>query len=167
MADTSVDFLDGTLVHRSQSVDRNSGIDTPYGKLQWGASSIFNSVDASVGKALPVIPGLATYTHLVAAATTNLTSIKGSPGYLRGAVIFNMDDVPIFVKFHNTAGAPTAGSGVVFALGVQAGTCLTFDPPGARSFSAGIAISTVTDLDDAGTTALPNANKVLIEVITE
>lgn len=93
-------------------------------------------------------------THVVAAATTNAASIKASAGNLRGLSFYNNAAYPIYVKFHNTAGTPTAGSGVVRTFGVQAGTqCDIAIPGGGIAFATGIGLTIVRDLADAGTTA--------------
>jgi hypothetical protein len=83
---------------------------------------------------------------------------------LRSVYAFNKATYPIYIKFHNTAGAPTAGSGVVFGVGIQAGTHLSLLlPGGGRAFSTGLAMTVVKDITDAGTTAVA-ASDAVIEV---
>lgn len=92
--------------------------------------------------------------HFVAAATANAASVKASAGVVKGFSLFNASDVPIYLKFHNTAGAPTPGSGVVRTFGIQAGTQRDVRiPGGGLSLGTGIGITVVRDLADAGTTA--------------
>lgn len=100
------------------------------------------------------IVGASNY-HAVAAATTNAASIKGSAGIVFGWTIFNNAAYPVYVKFHNLATTPTAGTGVVHTIGVQAGTAA---PPLAVEsgigFSTGIGISIVKGITDADATAV-------------
>jgi hypothetical protein len=105
--------------------------------------------------------------HLITAATTNPTSVKGSAGRLRSVHVFNKSDVPIYVKFHNTAGAPTAGTGVVYTVGVQAGVRVDHVlPGGGRAFATGIAFTTVTGIADTDANAVA-LNDASIEVCYE
>lgn len=95
--------------------------------------------------------GTITTHHLIVQDDTNTTSVKASAGVLRAVKGFNNGQVPIYIKFHNTAGTPTAGSGVVYVLGAQAG--LPFDytlAGGGRSFATGIGMTVVTSITDAG-----------------
>jgi hypothetical protein len=105
--------------------------------------------------------------HLVAAATANAANVKASAGTLKGFSLFNNSSVPVYLKFHNTAGTPTAGSGVVRTFGIQAGTGREVTiPGGGLSFGTGIGITLVRDLADAGTTATA-ANDAVGEVFYE
>ena len=51
--------------------------------------------------------------HLVAAATTNATNIKASAGHVTSVQCSNINAAIRYLKFHNTAGTPTAGSGAL------------------------------------------------------
>lgn len=92
--------------------------------------------------------------HLVAAATTNATIVKASAGLLTGVRVFNNAAYPVYVKFHNTAGAPTPGAGVVKTIAVQAGTQRDVVIPGGHYFSTGIGMSIVKGITDADATAV-------------
>lgn len=92
--------------------------------------------------------------HLVSAATTNLTNVKASAGQLFGWYIYNSNAAARKVVFHNNAGAPTAGAGVIFALVIPPGSAANVFTDTGIPFATGIAISTVTDLTDAGTTVV-------------
>lgn len=92
--------------------------------------------------------------HVVSAGSTNGASIKGSAGRVTGWVIFNLADYPIYVKFHNTAGAVTAGTGVVYTIGVQASTHVNFDDDDGLAFATGIGISITKLIADNDTTAV-------------
>lgn len=99
--------------------------------------------------------------HVVAAASANATNVKASAGTLRGFSFYNNAAYPVYLKFHNTAGTPTAGAGVVRTFAIQAGTqrdCTI--PGGGLSFGTGIGITLVQDLADAGTTAVAASDAV-------
>lgn len=92
--------------------------------------------------------------HVVAAASTNAASIKGSPGQLASVHVFNNAAYPVYVKFYNKASSPTVGTDTVkLTVGVQAGlrADVTFKP---TDFSTGIAIAMTKGITDADTTAL-------------
>jgi len=101
--------------------------------------------------------------HLVSAATTNLTNIKASAGKVTGWYIYNSNASARKVAFHNTAGTPTAGSGVVSSIVIPGLAAANVSFPDGIDFSTGIAISTVTDLTDAGTTAVA-LNDLIINI---
>lgn len=101
--------------------------------------------------------------HLVSAATTNATNIKASPGKILGITVANTTNKERKVAFHNTAGTPTAGTGVVRALFLQGDTTLTIQYPAGIDFSTGIAITTVTGIADANATAVA-ANDLIIDI---
>lgn len=105
--------------------------------------------------------------HLVAAATTNATNIKASAGHVTAIQCSNINAAVRYLKFHNTAGTPTAGSGVVWTVPIPGSTAggianLSFgDNP--LYFSTGIGITVVTDVADAGATAVA-ASEIHINV---
>jgi hypothetical protein len=105
--------------------------------------------------------------HLITAASTNATNVKASAGRLKSVHVFNASDAPRYVKFHNTAGTPTAGTGVVLTVGVQAGVArdVVF-PEGGRAFATGIAFTTVTGIADTDANAVA-LNDASIEVCYE
>lgn len=104
------------------------------------------------GAAQPVSRAVVSATHLVSAASTNATSVKGSAGTLRGLHLFNNRATPVFVKFHNTAGTPTAGTGTVRTFGIQAG--MRLDVELGIAFATGIGMTTVLEAADNGTTGI-------------
>lgn len=101
--------------------------------------------------------------HLVSAGSTNATIVKASAGLLVGVRVFNNAAYPIYVKFHNTSGAPTPGAGVVKTIGVQAGTQRDVLIPGGHYFSTGIGMSIVKGIADADVTAVL-ANDCVVDV---
>lgn len=106
--------------------------------------------------ALPDVAAGATVRHLVSAASTNATNVKAAPGRLLGVSLLNTNAAIRYLKFHNTAGTPTAGSGVAMTIGVPANggrVDLTY-PAGGVVFSTGIAFTAVTGAADADTTGV-------------
>jgi hypothetical protein len=103
--------------------------------------------------------------HVVSAATTNAANIKAAPGQVYGWRIFNLSPsyYPIYVKLHNTAGTPTAGSGVVETIGVQAGVSDAFFLPTGSAFATGIGISIVKGIADNDATAVA-ANDCVVDI---
>lgn len=101
--------------------------------------------------------------HFLAAATTNPRSVKASAGFLTRLYVFNNRGTPIYVKFHNTAGTPTAGTGVVRTFGVQAGVSLNLEFPRGIPFTTGIGLTITTGITDADTGAL-SANDCVVDV---
>lgn len=126
------------------------------------------AVDATYGLAVDVKrrPPMST-SHRIAAGSGDAVSIKAGAGFLRSVHIFNRADVPIYVKFHNTVGAPTPGTGVLMTFGVQAGTARDIElPDGGRSFSTGIGMSIVTGQADANASGV-TADDCSVEVCYE
>lgn len=104
----------------------------------------------------------------VSAATTNATVVKASPGRLVGVRLSNTNASARYVKFHDTASAPTAGTTTVklcFLIpGATTGCGSTENfNPGIR-FESGIAFTTTTGAADNDTGAVA-ANEVIINVI--
>jgi hypothetical protein len=106
--------------------------------------------------------GLSTF-HLVSAGSTNATNLKASAGQVYGWFIYNSNAAARKVVFHNTAGTPTAGASVFFALMIPATSAANSPMDMGLAFSTGIAITTVTDLTDAGATAVA-ANDLIINI---
>ena len=119
-------------------------------------AKVQNAEPASTDYALSIrrVCGGCTIYHVVSAGSTNAANIKASAGRVLGWAIFNNADYPIYVKLHNTAGTPTAGSGVVYTVGVQAGTHVSFDDDDGLGFATGIGISITKLIADNDTTAV-------------
>lgn len=116
--------------------------------LNTGTNTVGN-----VGLATRTSGGMTTY-HLVSAATTNATNVKASAGQLYGWYIYNNAAGMRKVAFHNTAGTPTAGASIFFTINVPANSAANVFSDIGIAFSTGIGITTVTDVTDAGTTAV-------------
>lgn len=98
--------------------------------------------------------GAASLAHLVAAATTNATVVKASAGRLLGWHLANTTAAWLYVKVHNSATAPTAGTGVIQTIGIAPGSVAASNFPGGIGFAAGIGITTVTGATDADAVAV-------------
>lgn len=98
--------------------------------------------------------GGATIKHIVAAATTNATNTKASAGRVVGWNLVNTTATFQYVKLHNTAGAPTAGSGVVMTIAIPPNGVNAMPVGGGGiGFATGIAYTIVTGSADADATA--------------
>lgn len=111
--------------------------------------------------AIPTTTGGCSISHLVSAATTNATNVKASAGQLYGWSIINTNATIRYVKLHNTSGTPTAGSGVVYTIGVPGSGGTNMDFATGIAFGTGIAFTTVTDAADAGTTAVGASDLII------
>jgi hypothetical protein len=101
--------------------------------------------------------------HLVSAASTNATNIKASAGKVTGWYIYNSNASARKVVFHNTAGTPTAGASVYYALMIPGLAAANVSFPDGLDFSTGIAITTVTGLADSDATAVA-LNDLIINI---
>lgn len=98
--------------------------------------------------------GAASRTHLVAAATTNATVVKAAAGRLLGWSVANTTAAWLYIKLHNQATAPTAGTGVVQTIAIPPNGLSQLMIEGGIGFATGIAYTTVTGSADADTTAV-------------
>lgn len=112
-----------------------------------------SGVTQPVSIATPTSGGCSDF-HLVSAGTTNANNIKASAGQIYTVSVFNNAAYPVFVKFHNTSGTPTAGVGVVHTLGAQAGTFVQWSNSQGFALGTGIGISIVKGIADADATAV-------------
>jgi hypothetical protein len=102
--------------------------------------------------------------HLVSAATTNATNVKASAGQVYSITAFNLNASARYLKFHNTAGTPTAGASVTDTYlipGNTAGAGLVLNIDKGIAFSTGIGITLVTGIADADSAAVAASEIVL------
>lgn len=105
--------------------------------------------------------GAASRTHLVTAATTNSTVVKAAAGRLIGWCVSNTTAAWKYVKLHNQATAPTAGTGVVQTIAVPPNSNVNIVLEGGIAFTTGIAM-TVTNLSpDADATVVAVGDLVI------
>lgn len=118
------------------------------------------------GKGFQAIePPVSTF-PITTAATTNATSIASTAAVLRGAQGINLHTYAVYLNFHNVAGTPTPGSGVVFKIVVQAGEKIDPSeiPAGGREFSTGLGL-TITKFGTPGDTTPVELNKGIFEIL--
>lgn len=97
----------------------------------------------------------ATPYKIVSAATTNATSVKGSPAQLYSVVATNTNAAVRYLKLYDKASAPTVGTDTpkqVYALPPARGVAIAFSVP--LEFSLGIAFALTTGSADSDTAAV-------------
>jgi hypothetical protein len=107
--------------------------------------------------------GAASRTHLVSAATTNATIVRNAAARLLGWQITNTNAATRYVKLHNIATAPTAGTGVVQTIAVPPNQTINFSMEGGIAFTTGIGLTTTTGATDADAVAV-GANDLVIDL---
>lgn len=98
--------------------------------------------------------GAASGSHIVSAATTNATIVKGSAGRVVGWSLANTTASFRYVKLHNQTTTPTAGSGVVRTIAIPPNAVSNIHLDGGIAFSTGIGLTIVTGSADADATAV-------------
>ena len=138
--------------------DQNNAVPVAIG------SSTTIAVNASP-QATASATGATTRHRLVAAATTNATSVKTTAGRVYEVHAFNASGALKYLKFYNKASAPTVGTDPVvelYPLAAGALTRIAFEDRG-NYFSTGIAYAITGAMADADTTALA-ANDVVVNM---
>lgn len=107
--------------------------------------------------------GAASNKHLVAAGSGDATNVKGSPGLLVGISGYNNTAATIYLKFHNVAGVPTPGTGVVKVFALPPGEHTQRSMPLGVYFSTGIAFSIVSGITDADATSV-NPSDCVVDI---
>jgi hypothetical protein len=96
-----------------------------------------------------------TQTRVVAAATTNATSLKASAGNIAAIDLFNVATYMVFLKLYNKASAPTVGTDIpVWTIPLPASGGFSIDFSQGEYFSTGIAFAITKLQADSDTTAL-------------
>lgn len=103
---------------------------------------------------------------LISAATTNATNVKASAGKLGFCVVTNINAAVRYLKFYNTAAAPTVGTDVpvlVFAIpGATTGGGIAVPiPPQGLNFTTGLSFALTTGVATADTGAVA-ANELVV-----
>lgn len=102
--------------------------------------------------------------HIVAAASSNATLVKNAAGKVLGWFLANTTAAWVYVKLHNQATAPTAGSGVVRTIPIPPNGVVSFFSEGGITFTTGIGLTIVTGSADTDATAV-TAGAVVGELI--
>jgi hypothetical protein len=111
------------------------------------------------------VTGAYTKHRLLAAATTNATSVKASAGMVYEAKLFNNSATKLFFKFYNKASAPTVGTDTpteTFVL--QPNSALILDWANGNPFPTGIAYAITGGVTDADATAVGAANDATVHL---
>lgn len=130
-------------------------------------TKVIGTVNVSASQTITDVPaasgGLSKF-HLVSAATTNATNLKASAGQVYAITAFNLNAAAMYLKFHNTAGTPTAGTGVTDTYmipGATTGAGLVINIDKGIIFTTGIGITLVTGITDASAVAVAASEIVL------
>lgn len=108
--------------------------------------------------------GQASIHHKIAAGSTNATNVKASAGRVVGWSAINTTASFRYIKLHNTAGTPTAGSGVVLTIAIPPNSFNNMPlGGGGLGFATGIAYTMVTGVLDADTAAV-TANDIVFDL---
>jgi hypothetical protein len=104
--------------------------------------------------------------RLVAAATTNATLVKASPGEVNGGWFQNSAAYAVYLKIYDSATIPTAGAGTPkLTIGIAAASSAPFDigsgPKGSIPFTSGIGFTITKLAADADATVLVAADCVI------
>lgn len=98
--------------------------------------------------------GAASGAHIIAAASTNATIVKASAGRVLGWQLANTTASWVYVKLHNQATLPTAGTGVVRTIAIPPNNKTEMGFEGGIGFATGIGMTIVTGSADADATAV-------------
>jgi hypothetical protein len=108
--------------------------------------------------------GAASIHHVVSAATTNAAVIKASAGRVVGWCLSNNSTGWRYVKLHNIATTPTAGTGVVQTIGIPPGDKAECSAVQGLAFATGIGRTIVSGPADSDATALAAASEVVGDI---
>lgn len=146
---------------RKDSAASTAGTDGDYSALTLDASGQLRIVPEVKPQAATT--GGATPYSKISAGGGDAASIKGSAGQLYGIHVSNKGATACYVKLYDSSSAPTVGSGTPKKrIYVPAGATRDLVFPVGVAFALGIGLTIVTDVADAGTTAVA-ANDVIVE----
>ena len=132
------------------------------GNLRVNIARLDASLDkVSIGSA---VSGGSTPFKLIAAATTNATNVKASPGQIYHMQLVNLSGSIRYVKLYNTASAPTCNSSTVIkTIPVFASAAALLDYEEGLEFLTGISFCVTGGLVDNDNTAIA-ANDMTINI---
>lgn len=130
-----------------------------------GSLTVDGTVSANIK---PVTSGgLTLYSLLSTGTSGDATNVKASAGQLYWVYVTNTNAAVRYIKFYNSASAPTAGSGTpVLRLAIPgnaAGAGFHIQTAEGLAFSTGIGFTIVTTAPDAGSTGVA-ANEVIVNI---
>lgn len=108
--------------------------------------------------------GGATPYHLLAAGTTNATSVKNTPGRLYSILVNNLNAAVRYLKFYDKASAPVPATDTVkYVVPIPAGAVVSLSLGVGLDFAVGIAFALVTGISNTDATAV-TANEHVVEL---
>lgn len=140
----------------------------PAPNVQVVNSAVLGTGANVIGAVTPVAAfgsgGVVTNHHLVAAATTNATSVKASAGSIGSIVLANTAAAIKFFKLFNKASAPTVGTDVpTVTVGIPPTSTLFWDPAIYYRMTTGIAYAITNLSPDLDATAV-TAGDVIVSI---
>jgi hypothetical protein len=103
--------------------------------------------------------------RLLAAGSTNATSVKASAGQVGGWYLFNAATSTRYLKLYNKASAPTVGTDTPFmTIPVPAGAAANVELTAGIAMGTGIAFALTTGVADSDTGAV-TANDVVVNLL--
>jgi hypothetical protein len=111
---------------------------------------------------VPQTSGGWSVSRLLAANTTNATSVKRAAGQVGGWYVFNAATSTRYLKLYDTASTPTAGSGTpLLTIPIPAGSAANVKFTQGLAFASGIGFTLTTGVADADTGVLSTNDVVL------
>lgn len=127
-------------------------------QLDSSGKLLVNCTGCSAGSTVGLVPqtsGGVTLSHVVAAASTNATSLKASAGQVYDVCVNSNASYPVYFKLYNKASSPTVGTDVpVRIVQAQAGVPSCIKTEEGYAFATGIAWSLSKGITDADATAV-------------
>lgn len=155
----ALDFGSGTAGSKTQRFimdsSQLSALATTAQAMAAGFQLTANPTDQPVPNKVQAQGNGSTSSRVVAAASTNATSLKASAGNITEIDLFNVAAYDIFVKFYNKASAPTVGSDTpTWTVPIKAGTGYSKSFKYGKSFATGVAFAMTKLQADSDTTVL-------------
>jgi len=156
----SVDDAGTTL-----SVDDGGGSLTVDGSVSLAAAIPAGTNAIGIVGLAPQTAGGWSVSRLLAAASTNATSVKASAGQVGGWYLFNAATATRYLKLYNKASAPTVGTDTPFmTIPIPPGAAANVELAQGIALGTGIAFALTTGVADSDTGAL-TANDVVVNLL--
>jgi hypothetical protein len=164
-AASNISQIAGVTLGASAVVNYGS---TPAGSAVPGVNAFVTNANANgrvtSANSSPVVPSPAPTTyHLIAANTTNATSVKGSAATLMSCQMSNNSTTPAYLKIFNKASAPTLGTDtpvdtlIIPGPAAGGGGSNVVFGPGGLTLSLGFALAVTNLIADADSTIVAAA----------
>jgi hypothetical protein len=140
------------------SDDVGSGVQQQRVKITWGVDGTGNDVNATTPLPVELVPKGTAGTLLfyrTSAASTNAVNIKASGGNVYSIAATNTNAAVRYLRFYNSASAPTVGTtATVACIAIPGNGGIAMDLSNSWNFTTGIAISLTTGAADTNTSAV-------------